>query len=102
MVTTVGRDPAWTAEAMAKLWGHVEQSGFAPLHWEIGLFNLRDLVEGRDEGFRGREWRVVRLETIWGCPISVATLFDHIALVAASKSSAKDAELRRFVVGEVK
>lgn len=84
---------------MADLFARATQLNMSPVVWELGFFALRDLIGTKDPAFRDRDWSQVRLETIWGCGISIETLGDGVVLVARGALVGSDAEFHRLTAG---
>ena len=101
MLTVMGRDPGWTMEAMARLFAHATSLNMNPVCWEVGFFNARDVVAAKcGPGWRDRPW--TRLETVWGCALSVVSLSDGVALIAHGVGAPnEEARMHRIVAGEI-
>lgn len=85
MLTTAGRDPAWTNRVMAELWANATRLNLQPLCWRLGFYGLRDVIRARDPDFQAKDYRTVRIPTVWGCEIQVVSLWDTTELVAVEE-----------------
>lgn len=95
MVSAVGRDPAQVRATMATLMAAALEREDKPIHWELGLFIVHDLLRLRRPNFMSVPWEPI--ESAWGSPIKICSLEDVIVLVTASAS---DGKLYRLVPSE--
>lgn len=79
-LTIDGRDPTETHRLMGELFAHATRARLSPIKWQLGYFNMRDLIRGRDPGFKDHDHRV-RMEVVWGCTIEIVAFYDLVNLV---------------------
>lgn len=99
MFTPEGRDLAWTHRTMAHLFAAAQRANMTPIVWELGFWNMRDLIGTRDSGFRTKSYEEIRMETVWGCGIIIDTFGDKVALLVRSDDG-KSAVTHRLIAGE--